>query len=49
MPHEDMEYIMEERYPAPKQTFCDEGEGKERLIKSKLNPAHVDNNVEQTA
>jgi len=45
MPHEDLGYIMEERFPAPKRTVCDEGDGKERLIKSKLNPAHVDTNT----
>ena len=33
---------MEERFPAPKLTVCNEGDGKERLIKSKLNPSHVD-------
>ena len=33
---------MDDRFPVPKLTICDQGHGDERLIKSKLNPGDND-------
>lgn len=47
-PLEDSKVLIEERFPAPRLTVCDEGHGDERIIKSKLNPGdstHLDKNA----
>lgn len=42
---------MEERFPAPKLTICDQGHQDERLIKSKLNPGdgNIDNETAEVS
>jgi len=34
--------ILEDRFPVPNLIICDQGNGKERYLKSKVNPSFMD-------